>query len=83
MFAWLRQAPGAALVAVISNMTPVMQVGYRVPLPCDGLWREILNSDATAYGGTGVGNFGQVIAEGGAADLTLPPLATLMLRFDG
>ena len=56
---------------------------YRLPLPHDGEWREVLNSDAQDYGGSGIGNLGQVNAEGGAAFVVLPPLATLILEFQG
>jgi 1,4-alpha-glucan branching enzyme len=83
VFAWLRKSPGAAPVAVIANMTPALRTGYRLPLPHDGAWREILNSDADIYGGSGVGNLGAVEARDGAATLTLPPLATVMLEFTG
>lgn len=82
VFAWLRKAPGAAPVAVISNMTPAVRTGYRVPLPHDGTWREILNTDAAAFGGSGQGNLGRVHAEHGAAHVTLPPLATIMLELE-
>ena len=82
VFAWLRKAPGARPVAVISNMTPRPHEGYRLPLPRDGAWREIVNSDAAIYGGSGMGNFGMVTAQGGAAQVTLPPLATIMLEWD-
>ena len=60
-------------------MTPTVHHGYRLPLPHEGVWAEILNSDAPAYGGSGQGNLGQVRAHHGAAFVTLPPLATLML----
>jgi 1,4-alpha-glucan branching enzyme len=83
VFAWLRRSAGAPPVAVIANMTPVLRTGYRVPLRRDGVWSEILNTDAQLYGGGGVGNLGRVIAHGGAATLTLPPLATILLRFEG
>ncbi len=83
VFAWLRKAPGAPPVAVIANMTPAVREGYRVPLPVDGIWTELLNSDATFYGGSGIGNMGQVAASHGAATLTLPPLATIMLLSEG
>ena len=82
VFAWLRMAPGEAPVAVICNMTPVARAPYRVPLPHDGRWREILNSDAHEYRGSGLGNLGGVDAAGGAAWVTLPPLATVMLEFE-
>jgi len=80
VFAWLRKAPGAAPVAIVANMTPALREGYAVPLPRDGRWREVLNSDAAAYGGSGAGNLGGVTAQDGRAILTLPPLATIMLQ---
>ena len=80
VFAWIRRAPDAAPVVVISNMTPVQREGYRLPLPLNGTWREILNSDAAVYGGSGAGNLGGVVAKDGAALLTLPPLSTIMLE---
>jgi 1,4-alpha-glucan branching enzyme len=80
VFAWIRQAPGEKPIALICNMTPVTRPGYRVPLPVNGPWREILNTDAEVYGGTGVGNLGQVTVSDGATHLTLPPLATIMLE---
>lgn len=83
VFAWLRLAPGAAPVAVIANFTPQLHRAYRVPLPHDGVWAEVLNSDAAHYGGSGQGNLGRVIAQGGEARLVLPPLATIMLQFTG
>ncbi len=73
-------------MAVISNFTPVRRDNYRVPLPNAGTWREIMNTDAGFYGGTGAGNFGRVLAAdsggGVAAQVTLPPLATLYFEFD-
>ncbi len=83
VFAWLRKAPEAAPVAVLCNMTPVVHRGYHVPLPHDGRWVEVLNSDAAVYGGSGIGNLGGVVAAGGAAVMTLPPLACVMLEFAG
>jgi 1,4-alpha-glucan branching enzyme len=81
VFAWARKAPGENTIAVISNMTPNVLTGYRVPLPHDGRWAEIFNSDAAVYGGSGVGNMGAGFARGGGALLTLPPLATIMLEY--
>ncbi|RWE55653.1 1,4-alpha-glucan branching protein GlgB [Mesorhizobium sp.] len=85
VFAWLRSAPGGNPVAVISNFTPVPRDDYRVPLPTAGRWREIINTDATDYGGSGKGNGGAVEAraEGGgiSATILLPPLSTIMLEF--
>ncbi len=60
---------------------------YRVGLPFAGTWREVVNTDAVEYGGSGVGNFGSVLAGdepfGGrqaSVELTLPPLAGLWLE---
>ncbi|RWM40226.1 1,4-alpha-glucan branching protein GlgB [Mesorhizobium sp.] len=85
VFAWLRSAPGGNPIAVISNFTPVPRENYRVPLPKAGEWREIINTDAAVYGGSGMGNGGMVVAsrEGGgtSATMLLPPLSTIMLEF--
>ena len=83
VFAWLRSAPGAPPVAVIANLTPMLHTGYRLPLPHEGTWREVLNSDAALYGGSGAGNLGQINATGGSAEITLPPLATMMFEWTG
>ncbi len=83
VFAWLRKAPGEKPVAVIVNMTPIARAPYRLPLPHDGRWREVMNSDAQAYWGSGLGNMGGVDASDGFAWVTLPPLATVMLEFEG
>lgn len=85
VFAWLRKAPDSAPIAVICNFTPVVRENYRVPLPLAGKWREIINTDAVTYGGSGQGNSGLVVSakDGGdaAATVRLPPLATIMLEF--
>ena len=89
VFAWLRFAPDARPVAVLANFTPVARHGYRIGLPQPGRWREILNTDASIYGGGGLGNQGAVWAEARAwrdfpasAELLLPPLATVWLLWD-
>ena len=62
---------------------------YRVGLPEVGTWREVLNTDAAEFGGSGVGNYGVVTADAvpwhdkaASAELTLPPLAALWLRHE-
>jgi 1,4-alpha-glucan branching enzyme len=90
VFAWLRfGAPGDPPVLVVCNFTPVPRATYRLGVPQAGVWREVLNTDAEIYGGSGMGNGGQAIAEEApchglpaALTLTLPPLATLFLRVD-
>lgn len=83
VFAWLRKAPGHKPVAVVCNMTPAVHDHYRLPLPHDGAWREVLNSDAAVYGGSGRGNMGRITAHDGAALVVLPPLATLYFEYEG
>ncbi|WP_426955843.1 1,4-alpha-glucan branching protein GlgB [Muricoccus radiodurans] len=77
---------GDAPVLVVCNLTPVPRHGYRLGVPQAGRWREILNTDADVYGGSGVGNSGGVEAasdpshgQPASLTLTLPPLATLIL----
>jgi 1,4-alpha-glucan branching enzyme len=85
VFAWLRTAPDGNPIAVISNFTPVPRENYRVPLPSAGRWREVMNTDAADYGGSGKGNAGVIVATEGAGGevsgtMLLPPLATIMLE---
>ena len=75
---------------MIASFTPVPRENYRIGLPVAGRWREILNTDAAAYGGSNRGNAGAVIAhparwhdQSASATITLPPLATLWLVHDG
>jgi 1,4-alpha-glucan branching enzyme len=77
-------------VVFVSNFTPVVRRGYRVGVPRGGFYRERINTDAGIYGGGNVGNAGNVLAEAIPAhghahslSLTLPPLATLVLRPNG
>ncbi len=78
--------PAERLVAVV-NFTAQPHTGYRLGVPAPGLWQELLNSDAEAYGGQGWGNFGGVEAEPAphhghpwSLTLTLPPLGALLLK---
>ena len=69
------------------NFTPVPRYNYLLGAPLGGTWKEILNSDAGVYGGSGLGNFGEVraapISRHGyphALTLTLPPLGAIFLK---
>lgn len=80
VFAFLRlDAHGAPLLAV-SNFSPVVRHDYRLAVP-DGVpaWRELLNTDAECYGGSGLVHPAPVAARDGGIALTLPPLATVWL----
>jgi 1,4-alpha-glucan branching enzyme len=78
---------GVRRVACIANLAPVPRENYRVGLPLGGVWTELLNTDSAYYGGTGVGNLGEVTAEQRpwhdqpfSAAVTLPPLSVIWLR---
>ena len=85
---FLRKAKTTAdVVLVVCNFTPVVRTGYRVGVPRAGHWREILNSDAPGYGGSGQGNLGGVEAEPvpfhnqpHSVSITLPPLAAVFFK---
>ncbi|NLV29733.1 MAG: 1,4-alpha-glucan branching protein GlgB [Acidobacteria bacterium] len=77
-------------VAVVCNFTPVPRHDYRIGVPSGGVWVEALNSDASVYGGSGMGNLGRIEASPHgmhgrpcSLGLTLPPLSTLVLRREG
>jgi 1,4-alpha-glucan branching enzyme len=80
---------GAPPVLVVCNFTPVPRYNYRVGVPRGGYWREILNSDAHYYGGSGLGNQGGAEAVpmpyeeySHSLTLTLPPLAVTFFKPD-
>ncbi len=75
------------LVLVVCNLTPVARHKYRVGVPRGGFWKEVLNSDAKVYWGSGYGNLGRVEAAPVPAhgrphslSLTLPPLGILFFK---
>ena len=84
---YLRRGRGSADWALVAcNFTPVPRENYHIGVPLGGRWVERLNSDATEYGGSGVGNLGGVQAadlpsHGHPHSLTLhlPPLAAIVL----
>jgi 1,4-alpha-glucan branching enzyme len=90
VYVWMRLGgPDSAPIAIISNFTSVPREHYGIGLPHAGIWREVMNTDATHYGGSGVGNLGAVTASAkpshgfpASAFVTVPPLATVYLRLD-
>ncbi len=88
---FLRKAsqPARHPILAVFNFTPVPRDDYRVGAPFPGVWREILNSDAAIYDGSGLGNLGSketipIAAHGRpqSLSLTLPPLAAVYLRHE-
>jgi 1,4-alpha-glucan branching enzyme len=71
----------------VCNFTPVVRQNYRVGVPLEGYWKEILNSDAPLYGGSGQGNFGglstvplPIHGRPFSLNMTLPPLGIVIFR---
>jgi 1,4-alpha-glucan branching enzyme len=87
-FSFLRWGTDGSVLACVVNFSPVPHHEFRLGLPFAGRWDEIINTDADAYFGSGVGNFGGVEAypdswHGQPASVTLrvPPLGALWLRY--
>ncbi|MFW6775530.1 1,4-alpha-glucan branching protein GlgB [Nocardioides sp. CPCC 205120] len=84
---FVRRAPGAPDVVCVINFAASPHDGYRVGLPAAGRWDEVLNTDAEAYTGSGVGNLGGIEAVEGEhlgqpahADIVVPPLGAVWFR---
>jgi 1,4-alpha-glucan branching enzyme len=78
------------VLLVVMNVTPVVRYDYQVGVPAAGFYREVLNTDAAEYWGSGVGNLGGVEAEEIAhldkpysLRLTIPPLAVMYFKREG
>jgi 1,4-alpha-glucan branching enzyme len=87
---FLRRGLDGDPLAVVCNFTPLVRRNYRLGVPEGGRWDELLNTDATTYGGSGQGNLGGVEAvpvvfhgRPWSLVLTLPPLAALFLAPSG
>ncbi|HZX29150.1 MAG TPA: 1,4-alpha-glucan branching protein GlgB [Telluria sp.] len=86
VLSFLRRDAQGDFVVVACNFTPVPRHGYRIGVPQAGRYREIINTDAAIYGGSGVHNAelaADPIGSHGQAQslaITLPPLATVMFK---
>ncbi|HWL98219.1 MAG TPA: 1,4-alpha-glucan branching protein GlgB [Nocardioidaceae bacterium] len=86
VFSFVRTDGKGSTVACVANFSAVPHEGYRLGLPQPGWWRELLNTDADLYYGSGVGNLGAVEADTtpwhgqeASATLRLPPLGVVLL----
>jgi 1,4-alpha-glucan branching enzyme len=77
-------AAGRPGIVCVANFSPMTHHGFRVGVPLGGRWREVLNTDSAAYGGSNQGNLGGVVAEPigwhglpFSAPVTVPPLAVV------
>jgi 1,4-alpha-glucan branching enzyme len=76
-------------ILFVCNFTPVVRENYRVGVPLEGTWSEILNSDAPLYGGSGQGNFGglstiplPIHGRPFTLNMRLPPLGVVAFQPD-
>ncbi len=90
VFSFLRFDGEAEMIACLINFSSEPRYDYRIGLPARGTWKEIFNSDASQYDGTGeIGNLGQVVARAvpsdgfpATANVTIPPMGAVWLRYD-
>ncbi|WMS40798.1 1,4-alpha-glucan branching protein GlgB [Acuticoccus sp. MNP-M23] len=89
VFVYARHDKDGRSALVVLNFTPVVRPNYRIGFPEGGTWREAINTDAEAYGGSNVGNFGAIETEETpfhgkphSAEVTLPPLGALVFLPD-
>ncbi|MET9027296.1 1,4-alpha-glucan branching protein GlgB [Nocardia sp. NPDC004168] len=87
VLAFLRYGSDGSVVACVYNFSGSAHDAYRIGLPHAGSWLEILNSDAADYGGSGLGNLGEVTASAepwhdrpASATVTLAPHGAVWLR---
>ncbi|NDJ86451.1 MAG: 1,4-alpha-glucan branching protein GlgB, partial [Chloroflexi bacterium] len=88
VFSYLRFAADRSdFIVVVCNFTPIPRYDYRIGVPAGGYYREVLNSDATVYGGGNIGNYGGRHTDpipwhqhGQSLNLTLPPLGVVILK---
>ncbi len=87
LIAFTRHSPDGQVLACVTNFSGRPHRGYRLGLPRAGAWAEVINTDATCYGGSGEGNYGRVTADGppthaqpASASITIGPYATIWLR---
>jgi 1,4-alpha-glucan branching enzyme len=91
VLSFIRQDPETGeTLAIIGNFTPVRREGYRLGLSKPGQWQEIMNTDATLYGGSNAGNAGLVTAEDIRCDdlpysakITVPPMGVVYFKWSG
>ena len=74
-------------MVVVLNLTPVPRHDYKIGVPIAGFYSEVLNTDSSFYGGSGIGNAGGLYSQAGPChgqsqhvSLTLPPLGMLVLK---
>lgn len=82
---YVRRARDGTFILVILNFTPVPRTDYRIGVPTAGIYQEIFNSDSIYYGGSNIGNIGNITSRhepwmyfSNSISITLPPLAGII-----
>ncbi|HID37274.1 MAG TPA: 1,4-alpha-glucan branching protein GlgB [Ghiorsea sp.] len=90
VLSFMRKDKQSNAVIVVLNLTPVPRENYRLGVPQAGFYKEIMNTDAEAYGGSNLGNGGGIEADNQAwmnqphsIAMTLPPLSCVMFKLNG
>ncbi len=90
VYSFVRFGSDGSALACVANFSSVPHEQYRLGLPFSGRWDEVVNTDAEVYFGSGVGNFGSVVAtdspmhaQPASASIRVPPLGALWLRYAG
>ncbi len=87
--AFLRRSQAGDILAFVVNATPIVRYNYRLGVPNEGFYREIINTDGETYGGSNVGNFGGLPSEAiewqahaHSIVINLPPLAVVAFKWE-
>jgi 1,4-alpha-glucan branching enzyme len=70
----------ATSLVSVTNFSPVPHESYQLPFPSAGTWREVINTDAVEFGGSGVKNADVIVSESQIASVRIPPLATVWFK---
>ena len=88
IFSWIRWSDHGECIAFIANFSPEVHHDFPLALPMPGIWTEVLNTDSSHYGGSGVGNLGKIEAKPhewsgkpALARVTVPPLGAVFFNF--
>ncbi len=78
--AFARWDENASSLVSVTNFSPVPHENYQLPFPNAGIWREVMNTDDLAYGGSGISNEQLVVGASQIASVRIPPLATVWFK---
>jgi 1,4-alpha-glucan branching enzyme len=80
ILAFVRWDDHAGSLVSVTNFSPVPHENYQMPFPKMGNWEEVLNTDNSKYGGSGISNNQIVVGQSQIASVRIPPLATVWFK---